>query len=80
MTATQADASAKPKATGRKAAKPAADAKASEPSAKAAEAAKAEALIGEVDALPGPEHIKRVGDADVQTALETRAAARMLAD
>jgi hypothetical protein len=27
--------------------------------------------IGEVDALPGPEHVKRVGDDDVQAALET---------
>jgi hypothetical protein len=33
--------------------------------------AAAEALIAEVDALPGPEHVKRVGDDDVQAALET---------
>jgi hypothetical protein len=38
------------------------------PSPKVAEA---EALIGEVDALPAPEHVKRVGDDDVQAALET---------
>lgn len=42
--------------------------------------AEAEAIIAEVDALPGDEHVKRVGDDDVQAALETTAAARMLAD
>ncbi|CAN5633548.1 hypothetical protein BH23CHL8_BH23CHL8_30100 [soil metagenome] len=31
----------------------------------------AEALIAEIDALPGPEHVQRVGDDDVQAALET---------
>ena len=35
----------------------------------------AEALIAEVDALPGPEAVKRNGDPDVQAALETVAAA-----
>ena len=38
--------------------------------------AAAEALIAEVDALPGPEAAKRNGDADVQAALETVAAAK----
>ena len=37
--------------------------------------AQAEALIAEVDALPGPEAVKRNGDPDVQAALETVAAA-----
>jgi hypothetical protein len=37
--------------------------------------AEAEALIAEVDALPGPEAIKRNGDPDVQAAYETIAAA-----
>jgi hypothetical protein len=37
--------------------------------------AEAEALIAEVDALPGPEAVKRNGDPDVQAALETVAAA-----
>jgi hypothetical protein len=32
-------------------------------------------LIAEVDALPGPEAIKRNGDPDVQAALETVASA-----
>ena len=35
----------------------------------------AEALIAEVDALPGPEAVRRVGDPDVQAALKTVAAA-----
>jgi len=52
----------------------------SAPSPKAAEIQEAEALIAEVDAPPGPEVVKRVGDADVQAALETAVAARMLAD
>ena len=42
---------------------------------KAARLEKAEALIAEVDALPGPEHVERNGDPDVQPALETVAAA-----
>ena len=50
------------------------------PPARAVEAAAAEALIAEVDALPADEHVKRVGDADVQAALETSAMGRMLAD
>jgi hypothetical protein len=33
--------------------------------------AKAEALVAEVDALPAPEMVARVGDDDVQAALET---------
>ena len=37
--------------------------------------AQAEALIAEVDALPGPEAVRRNGDPDVQAALETVAAA-----
>jgi hypothetical protein len=49
-------------------------------SPKAAEVERAEALIADVDALPGPEHVRRVGDDDVQAALETSAASRMLAD
>jgi len=52
----------------------------SQPSPKAAEVEHAEALIAVVDALPADEHVKRVGDADVQTALQTSAAARMSAD
>jgi hypothetical protein len=40
-----------------------------------AKVAEAEALIAEVDALPGPEAVKRNGDPDVQAALETVAAA-----
>lgn len=35
----------------------------------------AEQLIREVDALPGPEHVKRVGEDDVQAAFETIAKA-----
>jgi hypothetical protein len=35
----------------------------------------AEAFIAEIDAMPGPEAVKRNGDADVQAALETVAAA-----
>jgi hypothetical protein len=37
--------------------------------------AAAEALIAEVDAPPGPEAVKRNGDADVQAALQTVASA-----
>jgi len=48
--------------------------------ARASEVEQAEAHLAEVDALPADEHVKRVGDADVQAALETSAAARMLAD
>ncbi len=40
----------------------------------------AEALITEVDALPADQHVERVGDADIQAALEVSAATRMLAD
>ncbi len=36
---------------------------------------RAEALFAEVDALPGPEHVRRNGDPDVQEALATVAAA-----
>ncbi len=36
----------------------------------------AEALIAEVDALPGPEHVQRVGGDDVQAALEAIANGR----
>ncbi len=43
--------------------------------ADAAKVAKAEALIAEVDALPGAEHTKRAGEPDVQAALETAGAA-----
>ena len=46
------------------------------PSAKAGGIAKAERLIADVDALPADEHVARVGDADVQAALETTAGAR----
>ncbi len=67
---------AKPKA----AAKPRARKPTPKPSAKADEVAKAEALIAEVDALPADQAVKRVGDDDVQAALETTAGARMLAD
>ena len=41
------------------------------PTAKDVEVAKAEALIAEVDGLAGPEMVARVGDDDVQAALET---------
>ena len=44
------------------------------PTARDIQVQRAEALIAEVDALPGPEHAKRVGDPDVQAALETMAA------
>ena len=75
-------ATAKPKAAKPKAkratAKP--KPKAAKPPAKADEVAKAEALITEVDAMPGAEHVKRVGDADMQAALETTAGARVPAD
>lgn len=50
------------------------------PSPKAAELEQAEALIAEVDTMPATEHVKRVGDADVQAALEVSATARMIAD
>jgi hypothetical protein len=50
------------------------------PSPKTDEVERAEALIAEVDAMPADEHVKRVGDADVQAALEARATARMPAD
>jgi len=39
----------------------------------------AEILIAVVDAMPADQLVKRVGDADVQEALEVSAAARMLA-
>jgi hypothetical protein len=42
------------------------------------EVAAAEALIAEVDALPADEHVKRVGEADVQAALSTSAASTLL--
>jgi hypothetical protein len=63
---------ARPKA----AAKPRAKKATAKPSAKADEIAKAERLIAEVDAMPGGEHVKRVGDDDVQAAMETAASAR----
>jgi hypothetical protein len=63
---------AKPEAT----AKPRARKATAKPSAKADEIAKAEKLIAEVDTLPGAEHVKRVGDDDVQAAMETAASAR----
>ena len=44
--------------------------KAAKPSAKPGEVERAEALIAEVDALPGPEMAARVGDDDVQAALQ----------
>ena len=50
------------------------------PSPKAAELERAEALRAEVDALPADQHVERVGDADVQAALEVSAASRVLAD
>ncbi len=56
-----------------KKAKPKAKAK---PSASSAKVAKAEALIAEVDALPAAKGVRRVGDDDVQAALETTAGAR----
>ena len=46
------------------------------PAANADEVAKAEALIAEVDALPAERMAQRVGDADVQAALETSASVR----
>ena len=46
------------------------------PTAKDVVVAKAEALIAEVDALPGPEMVARVGQDDVQAALETIANGR----
>ena len=46
-----------------------------QPAALDPKVAAAEALIAEVDALPGPEAVKRNGDPDVQAALETVAAA-----
>jgi hypothetical protein len=45
------------------------------PTARDIEVQRAEALIAEVDALPGPQAIKRNGDPDVQAAYETVAAA-----
>ena len=50
------------------------------PSPKAAEVERAEALISEVDAMPAGEMVQRVGNADVQAALEVSAASRMPAD
>ena len=47
------------------------------PAANADEVATAEALIAELDALPAEQMTQRVGDADVQAALETSAAMRM---
>ena len=47
------------------------------PAANADEVAKAEALIAEVDALPAEQMAQRVGDADVQTALEMSASVRI---
>ena len=47
------------------------------PAANADEIAKAEALIAEVDALPAEQMAQRVGDADVQAALETSASVRI---
>ena len=47
------------------------------PAANADEVAKAEALIAEVDALPAEQMAQRVGDADVQAALETSASVRI---
>lgn len=47
------------------------------PPAKASEIAKAEALIAEIDALPAPEMVRRVGDDDVPAALEAAAAGRI---
>jgi len=47
------------------------------PAANADEVAKAEALIAEVDALPAAQMAQRVGDADVQAALETSASVRI---
>ena len=46
------------------------------PSPKADEIDRAEALIADVDALPADEAVRRVGDDDVQRALETSAAGR----
>ena len=68
-----AESATKPKATTRRAST------AAKPSANADEAAKAEALIAQVDALPADRMVARVGDADVQAAAETATAARMLA-
>ena len=45
------------------------------PSPKTEEVERAEALIAEVDALPADEAVRRVGDADVQQALEVSATA-----
>ena len=47
------------------------------PAASADEVATAEALIAEVDALPAERMAQRVGDADVQAALETCASVRI---
>jgi hypothetical protein len=46
------------------------------PSPKGEDVEQAEALIGEVDAMPADEMVKRVGDDDVQRAIEVSAAAR----
>ncbi|MFV2064845.1 MAG: hypothetical protein ACC726_15240, partial [Chloroflexota bacterium] len=69
-------ATAEPRARKRQAPKPRAKKATAKPSAKADEIAEAEALIAEVDAMPGAEHVKRVGDDDVQAAMETAASAR----
>ena len=78
------EAQTKPRAAGRTATTPKGPAPRAEgpakPSPKAAEVEEAEILIAVVDAMPATEMVKRVGDADVQAALEVSAAARMLAD
>jgi hypothetical protein len=73
-------ASSEPEPTGEMTAKAATNRTPRTPSPKTDEVERAEALIAEVDAMPADEHVKRVGDADVQAALETRATARMPAD
>ena len=57
-------------------AKPRAKKATAKPSANAAEIAEAEKVIAEVDAMPADEAVKRVGDEDVQAALETAGASR----
>jgi hypothetical protein len=49
------------------------------PPANAEEVAKAKERGAEVDALPGPEMVQRVGDDDVQAALETANGSRPVA-
>ena len=63
-----------------KAARPRARKATARPSAKAGGIAKAERLIADVDTLPADEAVRRVGDEDVQAALETSAMARTIAD